>query len=93
MEQALARDGWKLVCLIRISPVMPFAVTSYALGLSSVRFRAYVLGTLASLPPLLAYVLAGRLAGLGRCNWAPARAPIGSRSGSAARRASPWPGM
>ena len=65
MEQALARDGWKLVCLIRISPVMPFAVTSYALGLSSVRFRAYVLGTLASLPPLLAYVLAGRLAGLG----------------------------
>lgn len=65
MDAALAQDGWKLVCLIRISPVMPFAVTSYALGLSSVRPRAYALGTLAALPPLLAYVVMGRLAGLG----------------------------
>ncbi|MDE2005402.1 MAG: TVP38/TMEM64 family protein [Rhodospirillales bacterium] len=65
MDAALAQDGWKLVCLIRISPVMPFAITSYALGLSSVRPRAYVLGTLASLPPLLGYAVMGRLAGLG----------------------------
>lgn len=65
LDAALAADGWKLVCLLRISPVMPFAVTSYALGLSSVRFRAYLLGTLASLPPLLAYVLLGRLLGFG----------------------------
>jgi uncharacterized membrane protein YdjX (TVP38/TMEM64 family) len=65
LDAALADDGWKLVCLLRISPLMPFAVTSYALGLSSVRFRAYLLGTLASLPPLLAYVLLGRLVGFG----------------------------
>ncbi len=65
LDSALASDGWKLVCLLRISPVMPFAVTSYALGLSAVRFRAYLLGTLASLPPLLAYVLLGRLVGFG----------------------------
>jgi uncharacterized membrane protein YdjX (TVP38/TMEM64 family) len=65
LDAALASDGWKLVCLLRISPVMPFAVTSYALGLSAVRFRAYLLGTMASLPPLLAYVLLGRLVGFG----------------------------
>ncbi|MBW4091131.1 MAG: TVP38/TMEM64 family protein [Proteobacteria bacterium] len=65
LDAALAGDGWKLVCLLRISPVMPFAVTSYALGLSSVRFRAYLLGTLASLPPLLAYVVLGRVLGFG----------------------------
>ena len=64
-DRALGRDGWRLVCLVRISPVMPFAVTSYALGLSAVGFRAYLLGTLASLPALLVYVLAGRIAGFG----------------------------
>lgn len=64
-DHALGRDGWRLVCLVRISPVMPFAVTSYALGLSSVGFRAYALGTLAALPALAAYVVAGSMAGFG----------------------------
>ncbi len=35
LDDAIARDGWKFVCLMRISPIMPFAVTSYALGLNS----------------------------------------------------------
>lgn len=65
MDAALAADGWKLVCLLRISPVMPFAITSYALGLSAVRFRAYLLGTIASLLPLLVFVAMGRMAGFG----------------------------
>ncbi|MBE7212467.1 MAG: VTT domain-containing protein [Gluconacetobacter diazotrophicus] len=61
LDEAVARDGWRLVCLLRISPVMPFAVTSYALGLSALRWRPYLLGTLASLPALLGYVLLGHL--------------------------------
>ncbi len=65
LDSVLAEDGWKLVFLLRISPVMPFAVTSYALGLSAVRFRPYLLGTIASLLPLLAFVAMGRMAGLG----------------------------
>jgi len=65
LDTVLAADGWKLVFLLRISPVMPFAVTSYALGLSAVRFRAYLLGTIASLLPLLAFVATGRMAGFG----------------------------
>ena len=64
-DRALGRDGWRLVCLVRLSPVMPFAVTSYALGLSAVGFRAYTLGTLAALPALAAYVVAGSVAGFG----------------------------
>jgi uncharacterized membrane protein YdjX (TVP38/TMEM64 family) len=62
LDGMLARDGARLVCLLRLSPVMPFAATSYALGLSSVSVRAYVLGTTASLPALLGYVVLGRLA-------------------------------
>ena len=57
----VARDGWRSVCLLRVSPVMPFAVTSYVLGLSSIGVRDYVVGTLASLPSLLAYVFLGTL--------------------------------
>ena len=59
----VAREGWRLVMLLRVSPVMPFSLTSYALGLSSVPRRDYLLGTLACLPALFAYVMIGVLAG------------------------------
>jgi uncharacterized membrane protein YdjX (TVP38/TMEM64 family) len=62
LDGMLARDGARLVCLLRLSPVMPFAATSYALGLSSVSVRDYILGTTASLPALVGYVVLGRLA-------------------------------
>lgn len=62
LDAALGRDGWKLVCILRMSPIMPFVATSYALGLSSVSARHYALGTLAALPALLGYVLLGSLA-------------------------------
>ena len=65
LDGAVAGDGWRLVCLLRVSPVMPFAVTSYALGLTSLGFRSYVIGTLASLPALLGYVVLGHLSGGG----------------------------
>ncbi len=65
----LARDGWRIVCLLRISPVMPFAATSYALGMSAVGIEAYVLGTVASLPALLGYVYIGTLAEAGLSAW------------------------
>lgn len=65
LDRMLARDGVRMVCLLRLSPVMPFAATSYALGLSSVSVRDYVLGTCASLPALLGYVFLGRLAAAG----------------------------
>lgn len=90
-DRALGRDGWRLVCLVRISPVMPFAVTSYALGLSAVGFRAYALGTLASLPALAAYVVAGSVAGFGALHLqAGAAAWAGLALGAAATLALAW---
>jgi uncharacterized membrane protein YdjX (TVP38/TMEM64 family) len=65
LDARIARDGWKLVCLLRLSPVMPFAPTSYLLGLSSIGMRDYLLGTLASLPALLGFVFLGTLADRG----------------------------
>jgi uncharacterized membrane protein YdjX (TVP38/TMEM64 family) len=68
-DNLVARSSWRIVCLLRISPVLPFAATSYALGLSSVTLPAYLLGTLASLPPLLGYVFIGTLANSGLSAW------------------------
>lgn len=80
LSAEVERDGWRFVCLLRISPVMPFALTSYALGLSPITGRDYLIGTLAALPSLAGYVAVGALArhgllsvtdgsGLGPLNW------------------------
>ena len=62
LEQLVSHDGWKIACLLRASPIVPFAITSYGLGLTSMSGMAYFIGTLASLPALLGYVFAGKLA-------------------------------
>ncbi len=61
LDASLAQENWRFVCLLRVSPVMPFAATSYTLGLLSVSERDYLLGTLAALPALLGYVCLGGL--------------------------------
>ena len=65
VDKALIADGWRMVALLRISPIMPFSITSYALSLSGISKRDYMLGTLAALPPLLGYVALGTLGSLG----------------------------
>jgi hypothetical protein len=48
---------------------MPFAATSYVLGLSSIPLGDYVIGTFVALPALLVYVLVGALAKTGLSAW------------------------
>lgn len=38
----MAEEGWKMVLLLRLSPVIPFAPLNYALSLTSISFFAYV---------------------------------------------------
>ncbi len=78
IDAVLAQDGWRMVCLLRMSPVMPFAATSYALGMSAVGLRAYMVGTLASLPALLGYVVLGTLADAGLSRWGQETWPLRS---------------
>jgi uncharacterized membrane protein YdjX (TVP38/TMEM64 family) len=70
LDTRIARDGWKLVCLLRISPIMPFSATSLALALSAVGLRDYAIGTLASLPALCGYVFIGTLTDTSLSAWA-----------------------
>jgi uncharacterized membrane protein YdjX (TVP38/TMEM64 family) len=63
LDNLVTQDRWRIVALLRVSPVMPFSLTSYALGLSGIASRDYFIGTLASLPGLLGYVVIGALGG------------------------------
>jgi uncharacterized membrane protein YdjX (TVP38/TMEM64 family) len=64
IDEEIARRGWRFVLLLRLSPVVPFSLGSYAFGLTKVGFRAYLLGTLGALPALFAFVYTGAVSGM-----------------------------
>ena len=63
IDAAVEREGIKLVVLLRLSPLFPFNVLNYALSLTRVRLRDYVLGSaVGMLPGTALYVYLGSLA-------------------------------
>jgi uncharacterized membrane protein YdjX (TVP38/TMEM64 family) len=80
IEAAVAREGFKLVLLLRLSPIVPFNLLNYVLSLTSVRLGTYVLASaVGMLPGTALYVYLGSLA--------PAAAELSSvaQDGGAAR--------
>lgn len=64
IDEAVAREGWKIVGLTRLSPVFPFNLLNYAFGLTRVSLKDYVLASwIGMLPGTLMYVYIGSLAG------------------------------
>lgn len=64
LDQAIGREGWRLVALLRLSPIFPFSLLNYALGATGVGLGPYVLSSwLAMLPGTFLYVSAGAAAG------------------------------
>jgi uncharacterized membrane protein YdjX (TVP38/TMEM64 family) len=63
IDRAIGREGLKIVFLLRLSPVFPFVLLNYALGLTRVRLRDYALAALGMFPGTLLYVYYGKLAG------------------------------
>jgi len=60
LDKAIGREGFKLLLLVRLSPIFPFALSNYLYGASSVKFPAYFWGTLLGfIPGSLAYVYTG----------------------------------
>ena len=57
--------GWQTVFLMRLTPTLSFDLLSYAAGLSSIRYRSYILSTMCGMLPLsIITVLLGYSAGL-----------------------------
>ncbi|MEY2748673.1 MAG: hypothetical protein RLZZ168_689 [Cyanobacteriota bacterium] len=63
VEQAVSREGLKLVLLTRLSPAFPFSLLNLAYGLSEVSLRDYTLGLIAILPGTVLFCGLGALAG------------------------------
>ena len=63
IDRAVGREGFKIVLLLRLSPVFPFNMLNYGLGLTTVRFTDYVLASIGMLPGSLLYTYSGFVAG------------------------------
>ena len=64
VDRAVAREGTKIVFLIRLSVLFPFTWVNYVLGLTGVRTGTYVMATLiGTAPATLVFVYIGAVAG------------------------------
>lgn len=63
IDAAVARNGRKIVFLLRLSPLLPYNLLNYALGLTRVRLTDYVVASVGMLPGTLLYVYSGRVIG------------------------------
>jgi uncharacterized membrane protein YdjX (TVP38/TMEM64 family) len=63
IDRAIGAQGVRLVLLLRLTPVVPFNLLNYALGLTRVRFTHYLAGSIGMLPAVLLFVYTGRMAG------------------------------
>jgi uncharacterized membrane protein YdjX (TVP38/TMEM64 family) len=63
LDRAIARAGFKLVLLVRLSPIFPYTLLNYALAVTAVRFRDYAIATIIGmLPGTVLYVYLGSVA-------------------------------
>ncbi len=63
IDRAIGEQGRKIVFLLRLSPVFPFNLLNYGLGLTRVRFVDYFVACLGMLPGTVLYVYYGKVAG------------------------------
>lgn len=68
IDKAIGEQGWKIVGLLRLSPIVPFNLSNYFYGVTAVGFWPYVLASAVGMLPgtlLYAYLGGAGKAGLG----------------------------
>lgn len=64
IDDAITEDGWKIVGLVRLSPLVPFGLQNYLFGTTEVSFAGYVAATFFGIMPgTLVYIWLGTLGG------------------------------
>lgn len=62
LEEAVSERGWKFVALVRLAPLVPYGMSNYAFGTTSIPFSTYLVATwLALLPGIALHVYVGFL--------------------------------
>lgn len=69
IDRAVGKEGLKIVFLTRLSPVFPFNLLNYALGITGVSLKDYVLASVGMIPGTIMYVYFGSLGNINTiCN-------------------------
>ena len=63
IDRAVSADARRIIILLRLSPVTPFNVLNYGLGLTAISVWDFVIGSLGMIPGAFMYAYAGSLAG------------------------------
>lgn len=63
IDEAVGKEGLKIVLLTRLSPIFPFNLLNYAYGITGVSLKDYVIGSVGMIPGTIMYVYIGSLAG------------------------------
>ena len=63
IDRAVEAEGLRLVFLLRLSPLVPYTLLNYVLGVSRLRLRDYLGGMTGIVPVAATYVYAGKVAG------------------------------
>lgn len=63
IDRAVGEDGMRLVFFLRLSPVVPFVLSNYALGATQVKLVDFLVGTVGLAPIAISYAAFGKAAG------------------------------
>jgi uncharacterized membrane protein YdjX (TVP38/TMEM64 family) len=64
INRAVSVQGLSIVLLLRLSPIVPFNVLNYALGLTALSAVDFLLASAGSLPGSFMYAYCGKIAGI-----------------------------
>jgi len=64
VDEAVREDGWKIVLLLRLSPLVPFNLQNYFFGITEIKFWQYIAATFAGIiPGVVLYLYLGAIGG------------------------------
>eukprot|EP00751_Fragilariopsis_kerguelensis_P045126 CAMPEP_0170997532 /NCGR_PEP_ID=MMETSP0736-20130129/12917_1 /TAXON_ID=186038 /ORGANISM="Fragilariopsis kerguelensis, Strain L26-C5" /LENGTH=375 /DNA_ID=CAMNT_0011424243 /DNA_START=265 /DNA_END=1393 /DNA_ORIENTATION=- len=63
IDNALAEKGFRIMVLLRLSPIIPFNVLNYVSGITAIKLFHYCIACFAMLPGTILYVFLGASAG------------------------------
>lgn len=62
IDEAIGKNGWKIIGLLRLSPLIPFNLSNYFYGITAVSLKAYVaISAVGMIPGTLLYAYLGAI--------------------------------
>ena len=59
IDKAIASDGVLLLTLLHMSPIVPFSILNFVVGITTMRFRDFVLSMIGVVPGTIVYIMIG----------------------------------